>query len=172
PIIAMTAYAMQSDKDRCLEAGMDSYVSKPIQVEELFSVIDNFGRAARFKPIEAKDGQLASAFNEMVLRSITDDDLNFLREIIQLFLHNFPNQIAEIKAAAESHDAHSLMAAAHGLKGMCLNMGATPLAEVARRLEHQGRTAQLDETLQAMEDLDRETARLEQALNNFHNSLP
>ncbi|MBF0524319.1 MAG: PAS domain S-box protein [Deltaproteobacteria bacterium] len=171
PIIAMTAYAMQSDKDRCLEAGMDSYVSKPIQVEELFSVIDNFGRVARFKPIEKNDGQVESAFNEMALRSITDDDLSFLREIIKLFLYNFPNKIAEIKTAAGSHDAHSLMAAAHSLKGMCLNMGATPLAEVARRLEHQGRTAQLDETLQAIEDLDRETARLEQDLNNFHNSL-
>lgn len=158
-IIAMTANALQGDRERCIEAGMDDYVSKPILVEEVQRVLERWGTAAATERVEhgtpPATGPIIDPNIIEGLRQMSDkDDPSFLSELIALFLQISPGLIADIKQFARTADAANLTQAAHKLKGSSANLGARHLADICQKIETQGNGRDLSAIELLLEQLD------------------
>jgi two-component system sensor histidine kinase/response regulator len=138
-VVAMTAHAMKGDRERCLAAGMDDYLSKPLRPEELDSVIERWigGSPAGAGPEAAAGGAAASdaLVDEARVRVFRDDYPEIVEQLIALFVDSTPPLLQELRAAAEDGDGETVRRAAHKLKGSCQNIGASALAAQAARLE-------------------------------------
>jgi two-component system, sensor histidine kinase and response regulator len=161
PIMAMTAYAMKEDEARCLEAGMDGYVSKPIDAQGLFETIENLFEAAGGRdnpqPTYNRGGKILDR------RAILDrvgGDTELLKEIASLFLEDCPKLLSEIRQAFQQGEQESLEKAAHSLKGSVSNFGAEAAVQAALRVENIGRQRDLAEAPQAIMRLEIEIARV------------
>jgi two-component system, sensor histidine kinase and response regulator len=139
PIVATTAHAMRGDRERCLEAGMDEYLTKPLHPDELHRVLGRLsGAAPSPKLVTERAG--ASEY-DTVLERIGGDKV-FLSEISALFNEDLPRHLAAIQRTLEARDGEGLQRAAHVLKGAAANFEASALVAAARSLEEMGRTAQ------------------------------
>jgi PAS domain S-box-containing protein len=145
PIVAMTAHALKGDRERCLAAGMDAYVSKPLRSRELFdalaSVVPAAGGGAS-RPAEPEAA--ADAFDMAAALERVDGDRELMRELAGLFLGECPQRMAEIRQAIDRKDGPGLQRAAHYLKGSVGNFAARAAHEAAGRLELAGRDSQWD----------------------------
>jgi len=173
PIVAMTAHAMKEDRERCLAAGMDDYLSKPVNAEELFTVIEKLADTLRAKENKGEKMVPASKDNVPIAKDIfdlpktlevVDGDKDFFKEIVGLFLENLPDSIAQIREAIANSDSNALDKAAHSLKGSVGNFGAKRAFEAAYRLEIIGREGRLAETDAALSKLEKELKDLEAAM--------
>jgi len=131
PIIAMTAHVMKGDKERCLEAGMDSYVSKPIKPDALFTAISSFDYQNVYEEVQSTESSIDMS---KALERI-EDDMELFREVAQLFIEECPNLLQELKQALQSQDMLSLQHTAHTMKGMVANFCAEKAVEASRSLE-------------------------------------
>jgi len=121
PIIAMTAHAMNGDRERCLDAGMDGYIPKPVAPDNLFSEIDQMFHSAESKTEEAADRfpveSTVSVFNYENARRQVEGDEELLHELIELHLVEVPKLVAQISDAVGSADCDTIKERAHTLKG-------------------------------------------------------
>lgn len=131
PIVAMTAGALVGDRERCLAAGMDDYVSKPVKLSELDRVLSRWRPAAQPTAwVDVIDGdQLES------LRALDGGDGTFLSTLVDSFLTSSSEALATLAAAAEAGDAETLRAEAHRLKGEASTLGASGVAALCGQLE-------------------------------------
>ena len=164
PIIAMTAHAMKGDKERCLEAGMDGYVSKPIQADELCEAVESLATGRGRIKVDASSDE---AINVKLVMAQLDGDLSLLKEIVGLFLDDCPKQLSSIRDAIERGSAQDLERAAHAFKGSVGNFGASAAFEVALNLERIGCDGDLGRADEAMRALEIEVDRLSKALMNL-----
>jgi PAS domain S-box-containing protein len=182
PIIAVTAYAMKGDRERCLAAGMDGYLSKPVQIEELRDLLHRYevppvqaGNPAAgtniAAPCEAGEtpGIGAGFGNQCVdkraLLERLGGDERLLNDLIEIHLEQGPSLLAAAKRAVQERNAAELARVTHALKGAAGNFLARAAVEVAERLEsyaEQGDFPHAGETLAALE---RELERLDRALH-------
>jgi PAS domain S-box-containing protein len=171
PIIAMTAYAMRGDRERCLLAGMDRYISKPIRAQELFENVEGIAAlaAAVSAPAPQPDSQQTTGAILDVQHALTrvGQDQELLRELAGLFLKDCPRLVEEIRAAIVAGNAHKLKTAAHSLKGAVDNFAAKPAFEAALRLEILGRNGNLSGAPEACTALQTELERLKPALDRL-----
>jgi two-component system, sensor histidine kinase and response regulator len=175
PIVAMTAHAMKGDRERCIEAGMDGYVAKPLQPQELFDAIESVTRDQRPATNEQRpttDGELepavaearASAIDEAALLHRVGGDRELLRELVALFLESYPRQLTELREAATRGDGAAVERGAHAMKGSVGNFSAQAAFQLALRLEEMGRSGDLTGAAALVGNLEEELERLRSAL--------
>jgi signal transduction histidine kinase/DNA-binding response OmpR family regulator len=139
PIVAMTAHAMKGDRERCIEAGMDGYVSKPLKAAHLHEVIEGLISGSEVTSPEDEEPEKRLVFNrEEALERIGGDE-ELLNEVVELFLDDYREIVSRIEEAAKGEDAENLERGAHNLKGALKNLSADASSEIAEELERCGR---------------------------------
>jgi len=169
PIIAITAHAMNRDRDKCLAAGMDDYISKPINPQELRAVMERTMAAA--KPSFALDPAPqppdgVEVFNVDEALAQIESDMDLLSQIVQLFVKQYPKLLEESRQAFYRSDCLSLTAAAHTLASSVGQLGGQRAYAAARKLEQMGRQGNLSDVPQALAELERELLLLESAVSD------
>ena len=159
PIAAMTAQAAESDRVRCIESGMDGYVTKPVHVPTLLKLIESVGTGgySMNTELEAEGARVEvqlQQLDESLALSRVGGDLELLKEVIGLFLDDYPNTLEKIKIAVAASDASALEHHAHSLKGSVSTFGANRAFEAAFALEKQGRNRDLKEAQAGLLQLD------------------
>jgi CheY-like chemotaxis protein/HPt (histidine-containing phosphotransfer) domain-containing protein len=160
-LIAMTGNALAGDREKCLAAGMDDYISKPVRLGELQSTLERWGptrarktdtsfltRPASFSRESLLD---ASILDELRGMTATDED-DIVRELVDLFLEGAPQRMAQIRQALA--DPPALAFHAHALKSLSLNLGAKRIVEICQTLEELGRSGNTTEAAGLLGELE------------------
>jgi len=174
-IIAMTAHAAAEDRVRCMEAGMDDYLSKPVRPDVLAQTLERWTQTspqtARFA-----DGNGAMATGDQSLAPLDfsvldalradrdDDEADFVNELIDLFLEELTSRLADLRNAVACSDIEAAGRAAHTLKGSAGNVGAMVLMEIAGQIEKQAQERQPNNLGSLISRLEEEAARVAPAL--------
>jgi signal transduction histidine kinase/CheY-like chemotaxis protein len=188
PIVAMTAHAMMGDRERCIEAGMDGYVSKPVHMQQLCEEIERVTStfdAARGRldaeasvgsesqrggvKVEKTAGQdVASAFDAAAALDRVGGDEELLREIAEMFLSDCPKLISNLRGTVARGDAEALGFAAHYLKGVVGNFYARAAVEATQRLETLADEGDVGGAAEALAAAEAEVERLSRALEVYY----
>jgi DNA-binding response OmpR family regulator len=148
PIVALTAHAMKDDRQRCLTAGMDAYVSKPLRSGELLKVLSELLAAHGEAASECKGTEAtpcSSNFDRDLLLARVEGDEETMRAMAAAFIRQSGKLMAQITEAIQRQDGAALDRAAHALKGSIGNFGSGEAFHLARELEQRGRVGNLQE---------------------------
>ena len=167
----MTANAMQGDREACLAAGMDDYVSKPIRLPALIGALERGAEAVRSaargprpaaRPLAppsapdgaAPDGAARDPAIAAALEALGGGDPQFLAELIETFLEDAPRLLSQLRTAVDAGDAGTVRLEAHGLKSNGAEFGALALAEGCSSLEALGRDGRLAGATALLDQVD------------------
>jgi PAS domain S-box-containing protein len=175
-IIAMTANALKGDKEKCLAAGMDDYISKPVRQKELATMVDHWSRPGDGTPAgsgsgPAEEREAAPAVDAARLDELAElgdeEDPLWLVSIIDKFIEDASSRIVKLVVSSEAGDATQLGQTAHALKGSCGNVGAAGMATVAQQLQLLGQSGSVQGATDLITSLEREFARVRTALDGY-----
>lgn len=180
PIIAMTAYAMAEDKERCLKAGMDGFISKPIKANKLYETIENNINLLE-QNVAVKETATVDKNNTDPADSDTDKNIfnldyalnntahnkQLLKQLVNILLSNYPNQLKEIKQAIDDNNPEQLKQKAHGLKGSLGNFTEGKPYRLAYRLEKMGKNNEMNSVIETYQQLKNTLKKLEKILSKI-----
>jgi len=146
PVIAMTAHAMKGDREKCIAAGMDDYISKPVKPKGLLEMVQRWAGMKVIRPSVRvvrypSDPDLPVDLKR--LGDLSGGDKDFEHEIIDLFLKDTSRHSVRLEAAIKEEDSSSVEASAHSIKGAAANMGAEKFRKLAHALELKGKAGDL-----------------------------
>ena len=191
-IVAMTASAMQGDREKCLSAGMDDYVAKPVRLQDVRTIVERWaGEATRAEPTataasgsQQKDSPVPvvppatppedASVDMSRLLDFTDGDQENLRELVVLYLSQTEEQLEQLKAAVQAGTAPEVRRLAHSCAGASATCGMRRLVPLLRELELQGSEGQLTSAAQLSRQAGEEFARIRSFLEAYlaeHSSL-
>jgi CheY-like chemotaxis protein len=169
PIIAMTANAMQVDREKAFEAGMDDYLAKPVRREDLDAVLGRWIPRPEHEPSARNNGDPGSpAVDLSVLESRRgsqkEGEPDKLARIVALFIEDVPLRLESLRQAVERGEAQEVEETAHLLKGGSGYMGAVHMVEICTRLQELGISGELSHAPELLDALEKEFARVHPAL--------
>ena len=183
PVVALTAHAIEGFRQRCLQAGMDGYLTKPIQPAQLRDAIDEFGGnpdeaietfgnrrvEGQESPEEglAEDAAPEGSHPLQALRRHCSGDEEHMRELVALFLETYPQQLSQMGAALAGGEARTLFQAAHRFKVPVTIMGFGEALDAVLQLEAMGRTSNLDDAAGVFSRLEGELEQLRPTLEEL-----
>ena len=164
PIFAMTAHAMKGDRERCLDAGMDGYITKPVRFSDIEQTLSGLASAP---PSKAKSAAEVASWNRAEALDRIGGDEELLQDLCQIFLEESPKLLQKLRQAVASGDCDGVMRAAHSLKGESSYLGAGGTSQAARRLEEMGRSQDLSHASDTFAVLEREVTILHSQLTQL-----
>lgn len=178
PIIAMTADAMEGDRQRCLDAGMDDYVSKPVRLESLAAVLERWISTGEPSPVTGapiaqssagpRGGEEEPPLDEAVIADLRELDdgkgEGALFQLVASFLRDAESRLEELRSAVERGDAEVIVSTSHALVGSTATYGARRMAELCRHLETLVSEVRLEEVGEALIGIEAEFDRARSAL--------
>lgn len=154
PIIAMTAHAMQGDRERCLESGMDGYLSKPLDPKVFQQTVESMASPQSATESETPAPINKDAVDASALLERFSGDRKLVRTLIRAFHGDCPRMISRIRKASTARNAVTLADAAHAFKGAVGNFGPSVAFETAREIEKLARQGKLDGTRELCQVLE------------------
>jgi PAS domain S-box-containing protein len=181
PVVALTAKAVEGDRERCLQSGMNDYMSKPVQMKNFQMMLERWlpigsggqtGKAAdtglRAEPAPVADAAPLDPEVIATLRGLAEaTDPELLRQILQTFVADTAERLPALRGHAAAGDGPGLSKVAHTIKGASANIGANRMAELSQRLQKIGASGSLDDVESGIDELEREFERVRTAIEDL-----